>query len=89
MQEKKDKISPSINNMRELRSKVLKAFDDLENGVIDIAHASCIAKISETVISGLKSEMQYAILTNQEPNIPFYGEQSGKFLNNNIIKKLK
>ncbi len=77
-----------ITNIKELRNKVLKAFEDLENGKIDVAQASCLAKLSETVISGLKSEMQYAILTNQEPSIPFYGEQTGKLLEYNSMKKL-
>ncbi|HLX54454.1 MAG TPA: hypothetical protein VKR58_10960 [Aquella sp.] len=75
--------------MKELRDKVLQAFDDLEDGKIDINEASVISKLSETVISGLKSEMQYAILTNQEPHIPFYGELSGKELNQSNIKKLR
>lgn len=71
---------PTIQNMKMLRDKVLQTIDDLEDGKIELAEASTIAKLSETIISGLKSEMQYAILTNQEPCIPFYGEQSGKLL---------
>lgn len=78
----------SIKNMKDLRERVLQAFDDLEEGKIDIAQASCIAKLSETVISGLKSEMQYAILTDSQPFIPFYGEQTGKLLEKKNIKKL-
>ena len=77
-----------ITNMAQLREVVLKAIEDLENGEIEISEASTIAKLSETVISGLKSEMQYAILTNQEPCIPFYGEGSGKLLEKKDIKKL-
>lgn len=77
-----------ITDMTMLRNKVLQTINDLEEGRIDIAEASCVAKLSETVISGLKSEMQYAILTNQEPCIPFYGEGSGILLNKDNVKKL-
>lgn len=77
----------NINNMKDLREKVLQSIEDLESGKIEIHQAATIAKLSETVISGLKSEMQYALLTNQEPNIPFYGEGTGKILNIKEIKK--
>jgi hypothetical protein len=79
---------PNIKNMTQLRNKVLQTLDDLENGDIDLQQASVIAKLSETVISGLKSEMQYAILTQQEPVIPFYGEKSGIALKDGTTKKL-
>lgn len=78
----------TIKNMTQLRNKVLQTIDDLENGKIDLQEASVIAKLSETVISGLKSEMQYAVLTQQEPTIPFYGEQSGIELKAGATKKL-
>jgi len=77
-----------IKDMNALREKMLHVFDDLESGKIDIPHASTMAKLSETIISGLKSEMQYAILTNQQPSIPFYGEGSGILLEKKDIKKL-
>lgn len=77
-----------IKTMQQLREKVLQAFDDLEEGKIDISEAATIAKLSETVISGLKSEMQYSILTNQTPQIPFYGEQSGLLLERKEFKKI-
>lgn len=77
-----------IKNMQQLREKVLQALDDLEDGKIEIHEAATIAKLSETVISGLKSEMQYAILTQQEPQIAFYGKTSGRLLNVKDVKKL-
>jgi hypothetical protein len=77
-----------IKSMIQLRERVLKAIDDLEEGKIEIHEAATIAKLSETVISGLKSEMQYAILTKQEPHIHFFGEGSGKLLEGKDIKKL-
>jgi len=77
-----------IQTMQQLRQKVLQTIDDLEDGKIDIHEAATVAKLSETVISGLKSEMQYAVLTNSEPVIPFYGEPSGKLLDRKEIKKI-
>lgn len=77
-----------IKNMKELRDKVLQAFDDLESGEIDVAQALTMSKLSDAVIAGLKSEMQYAILTNQQPSIPFYGEGSGITLQEDRIKKI-
>lgn len=77
-----------ITSMTMLRDKVLQAIDDLEDGKIELAEASTIAKLSETIISGLKSEMQYAILTNQEPRIAFYDETTGKLLEAKEYKKL-
>ena len=77
-----------ISTMKQLREKVLQTIDDLEDGKIELAEASTIAKLSETIISGLKSEMQYSVLTNSEPCIPFYGEMSGKELDARVIKKL-
>lgn len=77
-----------IKTMVQLRETVIKALEDLEEGKIDITQAAAIAKLSETIVSGLKSEMQYAILTNQKPVIAFYGEQSGIALDKKDIKKL-
>ena len=74
--------------MQELRAEVLDAFERLKNGEVDIQYASTLAKLSETVVSGLKSEMQYAILTGQQPRITFYGEGSGIALEDNKMKKL-
>lgn len=77
-----------IRSMSQLRERVLQTIDDLEDGKIELNEASTIAKLSETVISGLRSEMQYAILTHQEPYIPFYGQGSGKLLEGKDVKKL-
>jgi len=72
-----------------MRDRLLRAFEDLENGKIDIEDAITLSKLSDSVISGLKSEMQYAILTNQQPNIPFYGKQSGiELQHDQKIKKI-
>lgn len=71
-----------------LREKMLKAIEDFEEGKIDSVQLNVLAKASDSIISGLKSEMQYAILTNQQPYIAFYGEGSGKILDKKELKKL-
>lgn len=58
--------------MQELRGAVIDAFEQLRDGKMDITRAVAMAKLADTVVAGLKSEMQYAVLTNQEPYIPFY-----------------
>ena len=56
--------------------------------IIKIDKAFCIAKLSETITSGLRSEMQYAILTKKELHIPFYESNVGKVIDNKDYKKL-
>ncbi len=76
-------------NMKELRLRVLKAFDDLDQGKIDIAQASVIAKINDSIVNGLNSEIKYAILTQTIPEIPFYGHQKGFLIDHKDVKNLK
>lgn len=80
-----------IKNMIQLREKILQTIDDLESKKIDIHEASVISKLSETIVSGLKSEIQYSILIGNKPKIEFYGKQSGIPLENPLkqLKKLK
>ena len=77
-----------IKDINMLRERILNAVDDFEEGKIDKDHLLALSKENDSIISSLKSEMQYAILTNSEPNIPFYGESSGKTLEGKVIKKL-
>ena len=63
--------SHNINTLDDLRDKVLEALEALNNGEIDLQQAGVIAKLSETVISGVKTQMDYARLTDQTPHIPF------------------
>lgn len=77
-----------IKTMSQLREAVLSAIDRLENGEIEIEEAMAISKMSETVISGLKSEMMYATLTKTEPNIPFYNKESNRLIEHEEFKKI-
>lgn len=64
-------MTVKIRNISQLRDKILEVFEQLYNHEIEIMEASVMAKLSETVISGLKTEMDYARLTNSTPHIPF------------------
>ena len=77
-----------IENMDQLRDRLLQTMEDLESGKIDQGQATTVAKLADTVISSLKSEMQYSLLVNKEPLIPFFGEQSSKQLEHKVTKKL-
>lgn len=60
-----------IKDIDSLRDHVLDVFSKLSEGEIDIHEAGIVAKLSETVISGLKTQMEYARLTDSRPNISF------------------
>jgi hypothetical protein len=79
---------PKIKNIDQLRSRVLDTFDLLAEGEIDVSHAACIAKLSETIISGLKTQMEYARLTNSQPHLPFLGNCTVILDNENHKNKL-
>ena len=63
--------SPTIKNLETLRNKLLEGFQDLITGKIDQDKASIMAKMSEAIVSGVKTQLEYARLTKQEPNIAF------------------
>jgi len=77
-----------ITRMQALRERMLKAIEDFEDGKIDSSQLAALSKATESIISGLRSEMQYAVLTNQKPCISFFGEGSGIALEKNEIKRL-
>jgi hypothetical protein len=77
-----------ITTMKQLRERVIQAFEDLEEGKIDISHALTLGKLNETIVSGLKSEMQYEVLTNSIPVIPFFDGSTMITLEQKDIKKL-
>jgi len=67
---------------------MLDAFESFDNGKIDYNHLHALSKASETIIAGLKTELQYAILCNKQPKIEFFGETNGAPLEVTNIKKL-
>lgn len=66
----------AINNIDQLRENALKTLMDLEKGKIDTAEAGVKGKLYESVISTIKTQLQYAQMLNKEPLIPFMGDLS-------------
>lgn len=60
--------------MRDLRNHALIALEKLSNHEIDVAEAGVTGKLCESIISTCKSEMEYAKMLGQDPNIPFIEE---------------
>ncbi len=62
-----------IKSIDDLREYILDVMNDLKNKNIELDHASVAAKLSETVISGLKTQLEYARLLESAPKIEFMG----------------
>ena len=75
-----------IKNINDLREKVLSMFEELDCPEPDLQKVGIAAKLSETVISGLKTQLEYARLLGIEPNIPFLAD-SNKIINNKKLLK--
>lgn len=61
----------SIKNIEDLRDHVLATLEKLSKNKIDLNEASITAKLSETTISSIKIELEYARLMNRPTKIPF------------------
>ena len=61
----------NIKNIDDLRDEMLLVFEKLSKGKIELEEASIMAKISETIVSGAKTQIQYALLTETKIIIPF------------------
>jgi len=77
-----------LDNLEDLRDHLLQTLVDLDEGEIELDQASIVAKLSEAIVSGIKTELEYARLINKEPNIPFLNKnvKNGKLLTN--VKQL-
>lgn len=82
------KKKSNIRDINELREVVLLTLEGLRDGEVSVMEAGAVAKLSETVISGGKSQMEYARLTRTECIIPFFGKK-GATLGNPTLKRLE
>lgn len=77
--------------MSQLRERMLHVFEEMSEGNFDLDEGSIMSKISETIISGLKVELQYAHLTNAVPHIPFLENGNGEAIkispNSKLLEK--
>lgn len=60
-----------IKNMENLRDHALETLEKLAAGTIDTAEAGVTGKLCEGIIATVKSQLEYARMINEEPNIPF------------------
>ncbi len=77
-----------IKNLDDLREMVLDTLESLSSNKIDMQQAGIIAKLSETIVSGLKTQMEYARLTDEKPLIPFISRCSRVIEHEGNVKQL-
>lgn len=63
-----------IKNIDDLRQDALDTLEKLSNGEIDVDQAGVTAKLYESVMSTVKTQLQVAVMLRREPNIPFLGD---------------
>ncbi len=66
-----------INDLKDLREHALNALKRLENGECDVKEVAVIGKLSETIIAGVRVQMEYACALGREPKIDFVGDCLG------------
>jgi hypothetical protein len=60
-----------INSIEDLRNHAIKTLEKLESKKIDMAEAGVTAKLYESLMSSLKTEMEYHKMLGQLPRIKF------------------
>ncbi len=71
-------------NITELRNELLESFDQVKRDPRRLAQAGELANTAGKIISSIKLELEYSLMKNEEPEIPFLGQTSGKPLQNKI-----
>ena len=71
-------------NITELRNDLLESFEQVKKDPRRLAQAAELANTAGKIIGSIKLEMEYSLMRNEEPEIPFLGEGSGKPLQNKI-----
>ena len=61
----------TIKNILDLRKHAAQTLELLERGKIDNAHAAVNAKLYESMVSSLKTELEYHKMLKQRPVIDF------------------
>jgi hypothetical protein len=62
-----------IKTITELRDAALEMIDKLSAGQVEINEAMALGKLCDTVISTVKTQLEFAKMVNEEPQIPFLG----------------
>ena len=69
-------------NIIELRNDLLESFEQVKKDPRRLAQAGELANTAGKIIGSIKLEMEYSLMRNEEPEIPFLGPTSGKPLQN-------
>lgn len=67
-----------MKNLFDLRSELIKVFDNLSNNSLELAKAKEFNNAAGKIISTIRCQLEYSKLRNEQPNIPFVAEASGK-----------
>ena len=65
-------------NITELRNELLESFDRVKKDPKRLAQAGELANTAGKIIASVKMQMEYSMMRNEEPDIPFIGLTSGK-----------
>ena len=60
-----------IKNIDTLRDHAIETLENLERKKIDVVQAGVTAKLYESIMSSLKTELEYHKMLEQKPNIEF------------------
>jgi len=75
-------------NITELRNDLLDSFEQVKKDPRRLAQAGELANTAGKIIASVKIQLEYSLLLNQEPVIPFLGETSGKPLTIKTLKQI-
>ena len=73
-------------NITELRDQLLDAFDQLKGDPRRAMQAKELTNTAGKVISTLKTQIEYAMMRGEEPDIPFMGVTLAKPLKANAAR---
>lgn len=60
-----------MKTINELRNELLKLFDDIKTGEVDVKVAGEMNNAAGKIINSVKVELEYAELRKIAPNVPF------------------
>lgn len=72
----KEKDTVNLETIVDLRNHALRTLIRLENGDVDVNEVGVIGKLYESVISSVKTELQYANMIGMKPKINFIEESA-------------
>ncbi len=67
-------------DITELRNSLLEAYEQLKGDPRRVVITKELTNTAGKIIGTVKSQLEYALLRGEEPEIPFMGKTSGKAL---------